>query len=102
MKKFILITLLTLTIFNVNAKATTIEENFYQSKTFYIVGIENKEDGGKIYNYNNGSWAYVNDTKGVYEFLPEELGDWSYYLESKEDLKHIIATYGSIKTNGYY
>lgn len=102
MKKFILVTLLLLLTFNVNAKATTNDENFYESKTFYITSVEVKQDKSKIYNFNNGSCVYINDSKGIYEFFPYELGDWSYYLQDKNDLKNIVATYGSIKTCGYY
>ena len=63
-------------------------------KIFNIVSYEFKKDGSQITNYNDGSFAYINNVTGEYEFTAVNfLGDWNYNCSSIEDLNSLILDY---------
>ena len=63
-------------------------------KIFNIVSYEFKEDGSQITNYNDGSFAYINNVTGEYEFTPcMFLGDWNYNCKDINDLNSLILDY---------
>ena len=51
------------------------------------------EEGETGLILSDGSWASINELKGHYVFQPVEMGDWSYSLNSKEELERCINTY---------
>ena len=72
--------------------------------TFFIVNNTNKifeveYIGKSTYEFQDGSWFICNDDEKEYIFQAVDLGDWDYNLDSKEDLKKIIATYFINKYN---
>ena len=52
--------------------------------------------------FNNGSWAVVNEQTNTYIFQAIELGDWEQQFESLQDFENCIKTYASIKNTGSY
>lgn len=63
-------------------------------KVFNITSYEFKEDGSQITNYNDGSFAYINNVTGEYEFTPcMFLGDWNYSCKDINDLNNLISDY---------
>ena len=62
----------------------------YTSNNIYNYVIENN-----IIILKDGSWINVE----LNEFQPVELGDWSYKVNNKEELKKIIASYYIYKYN---
>lgn len=95
-------------LINFNTKAEYIETatkqtNFevtnilYESSdNFYLepneIGIE----------FNNGSWAVVNEQTNTYIFQAIELGDWEQQFDNLNDFENCIKTYASIKNTGSY
>lgn len=72
--------------------------------TFFMVNNTNKifeveYIGKSTYEFKDGSWFICNDDEKEYIFQAVDLGDWDYNLDSKEDLKKIIATYFINKYN---
>lgn len=58
-------------------------------------------DKGEYYfELTDGSWGLYKD--GEYTFQPVMLGDWSYDLDSEEDLQKITQTYISMNKYGYF
>lgn len=72
-------------------------------KVFNIISYEFKEDGSQITNYNDGSFAYINNVTGEYEFTPcMFLGDWNYSCSSIEDLNNLILDYKKAHDNLFH
>ena len=70
------------------------EEVINDDKTLNIISYEFKKDGSQITNYSDGSFAYINNVTGEYEFTPcMFLGDWNYSCKSVEDLNGLINNY---------
>lgn len=66
---------------NNNKKTVTIVSNFV------------REDGKREINFSDGSWAIYKESEGIFEFQPISMGDWSYTLKDKEELKKCIENY---------
>ena len=63
-------------------------------KVFNITSYEFKEDDSQITTYNDGSFAYINNVTGEYEFTPcMFLGDWNYNCKDINDLNNLISDY---------
>ncbi|OSA95754.1 UNVERIFIED_ORG: hypothetical protein B2H93_04850 [Clostridium botulinum] len=65
------------------------------SLEFNIVDNYTKENGGKITDYSDGSFAYTDTVNNIYEFTPTSLGDWNYSFDNIEDLNKCILSYAS-------
>lgn len=51
------------------------------------------QSGNNITEFNNGSYAIVNQDKKNYEFIEGETGGWSIYCDSTAELQELIKTY---------
>lgn len=60
------------------------------------------ENGDKYIELTNGSWIIINEQNKTYEFQPIELGDWSYEVNSLDELQKIVETYINIHNIGQY
>lgn len=67
------------------------------SEQFEIKSYEVGYNNGEVVNYTNGSYTYSDESRGIYEFVPTELGDWSFECESKEKLDEVVADYKEFK-----
>ena len=72
-------------------------------KVFNITSYEFKKDGSQITNYNDGSFAYINNVTGEYEFTPcMFLGDWNYNCKDINDLNNLISDYKNAHDNLFH
>lgn len=71
-------------------------------KEFYIVDTYTKNDGSIVNEYNDNSWSLSNTKTNKYIFMPAITEDTEIELDSMNQLNNIIATYKSLKENGFY
>ena len=72
------------------------------SNEFYITKTYNKVNGDVVTEYNDNSWSLYNLDTNTFIFMPAITEDTEIQLNSMQELNNIIATYKSIKVNGYY
>lgn len=106
MKKFVVLSLLTtLLIGGLVGYVVGLNETQYikvektLTKSTDDIYIEN---GDKYIELTNGSWIIINEQNETYEFQPIELGDWSYEVNSLDELQKIVETYINIHNIGQY
>lgn len=100
--KVVLVLILGMIIGGVFTKITAPAGKETKEKISVVEVYTCENDGDVITEYSDGSWSCVNSENGVYEFQPIEMGDWSYVVDTKEQLDNLVATYKNIKEIGMY
>lgn len=76
--------------------------DYDNTKEFYIVNTYIKNDGSVVNEYNDNSWSLYHTNTNKYIFMPAITEDTEIELDSMNQLNNIIATYKSLKENGFY
>ena len=63
-----------------------------------VINTYNNSSNAVITEYKDNSFSCIDESKGIYEFTPcNQLGDWNYTCNSKEDLNKLIKSYDVCK-----
>lgn len=63
-----------------------------------VMNTYNNSSDAVITEYKDNSFSCIDESKGIYEFTPcDQLGDWNYTCNGKEDLNKLIKSYDMCK-----
>lgn len=76
--------------------------NYDRADTIYIVNSYMKENGNLVIEYNDDSYAVMNNVNNYFEFIPSITEDYGMMFNNANDFINCVSTYKSIKETGMY
>lgn len=73
-----------------------IESN---EKDFKIADTYTTKSNNTVIEFNDKSFAVINESKDTFEFTPSECGDWEIKVKDRSELIKVIKTYMQNKYN---
>ena len=74
-------------------------DNELNKDDFKIIDTYVTDSNSTVIEFNDNSYAVINYSKDIYEFIPCELGDWEVKVNNKDELIMVIKSYMSYKYN---